>query len=153
MPHEVSPVNRVRVLRAGAEAGGAASPKKPGGGGMGERELWSQRAVCGRAEHLEAAGLGSRELALFIDAVCAMIVPVESHFIWRPQLRDASDEVVLEAAVNGRADASGREARLHEDCWLLCREMRACRHGRVQATAGPQWRTAAEGRRRTLAPR
>ena len=62
-------------------------------------------AVCGRAEHLEAAGLGARELALFIDAVCAMVVPVESHFVWRPQLRDASDEMVLEAAVNGRADA------------------------------------------------
>ena len=31
--------------------------------------------------------------------------PVESHFIWRPQLRDASDEMVLEAAVNGGAGA------------------------------------------------
>lgn len=62
-------------------------------------------AVCGRAEHLEAAGLGPRELAVFLDAVCALIVPVESHFIWRPQLRDASDEMVLEAAVNGRASA------------------------------------------------
>ncbi|HUE20652.1 MAG TPA: PIN domain-containing protein [Bryobacteraceae bacterium] len=25
--------------------------------------------------------------------------------IWRPQLRDPNDEMVLEAAVNGRADA------------------------------------------------
>jgi hypothetical protein len=28
---------------------------------------------------------------------------VEPHFTWRPQLDDADDELVLEAAVNGRA--------------------------------------------------
>ncbi|MBL8296031.1 MAG: PIN domain-containing protein, partial [Bryobacterales bacterium] len=31
--------------------------------------------------------------------------PVQSFFLWRPQLRDPGDEMVLEAAVNGRADA------------------------------------------------
>ncbi len=31
--------------------------------------------------------------------------PVETHFLWRPQLRDPGDEMVLEAGVNGRADA------------------------------------------------
>ena len=30
--------------------------------------------------------------------------PVEVHFRWRPQLTDPSDELVLEAAVNGSAD-------------------------------------------------
>ncbi len=34
-----------------------------------------------------------------------MVEPVESHFMWRPQLRDPGDEFVLEAAANGRADA------------------------------------------------
>ena len=34
-----------------------------------------------------------------------MIEPVEVHFQWRPQSRDPSDEMVLEAAINGRADA------------------------------------------------
>ena len=34
-----------------------------------------------------------------------MIEPVETHFMWRPQLRDPADELVLEAAVNGRAEA------------------------------------------------
>ena len=34
-----------------------------------------------------------------------VIVPVEVHYQWRPQLTDAGDEIVLEAAVNGRADA------------------------------------------------
>ena len=30
--------------------------------------------------------------------------PVEISFQWRPQLTDAGDEMVLEAAINGRAD-------------------------------------------------
>ncbi|MEZ5730137.1 MAG: PIN domain-containing protein [Burkholderiaceae bacterium] len=40
-----------------------------------------------------------------MDAVVAMAEPVETHFLWRPQLRDPADELVLEAAVNGRAAA------------------------------------------------
>lgn len=40
-----------------------------------------------------------------MDAILAMAEPVEAHFLWRPQLRDPSDEMVLEAAVNGRGDA------------------------------------------------
>lgn len=28
---------------------------------------------------------------------------METHFLWRPQLRDPADELVLEAAVNGQA--------------------------------------------------
>ena len=35
----------------------------------------------------------------------AMAEPVETHFMWRPQLRDPADELVLEAAVNGQAAA------------------------------------------------
>ena len=42
---------------------------------------------------------------LFIDAVIAMAEPVETHFLWRPQLRDPSDELMLKAAVNGQATA------------------------------------------------
>ena len=34
-----------------------------------------------------------------------MAEPVTTHFLWRPQLRDPADEMVLEAAINGRADA------------------------------------------------
>jgi len=32
------------------------------------------------------------------------VVPVRPHFLWRPQLRDPNDEMVLEAALNGGAD-------------------------------------------------
>jgi putative PIN family toxin of toxin-antitoxin system len=62
-------------------------------------------AVCLRPEHLAAAGLDRADAALFVDGVAALCEPVESHFVWRPQLRDPADEMVLEAAGNGQADA------------------------------------------------
>jgi predicted nucleic acid-binding protein len=60
-------------------------------------------AICRRSEHMAAAGLGADDVEIFVTAVVAMAEPVESHFMWRPQLRDPDDELVLEAAVNGRA--------------------------------------------------
>lgn len=51
------------------------------------------------------AGLGERDVGIFLDALIGLTEPVETHFLWRPQLRDPGDEMVLEAAVNGRADA------------------------------------------------
>ena len=51
------------------------------------------------------AGLSDKQLEIFLDAIAAMGEPVPTHFLWRPQLRDPNDEMVLEAAVNGRADA------------------------------------------------
>lgn len=62
-------------------------------------------ATCRLAEHQLASGLDLHEVEVFVDGVIAMADPVESHFIWRPQLRDPGDELVLEAAVNGRAEA------------------------------------------------
>lgn len=62
-------------------------------------------AVCRLAEHQLASGLDPREVEIFVDAVIAMCEPVETHFMWRPQLRDPGDELVLEAAANGRAEA------------------------------------------------
>jgi len=62
-------------------------------------------SVCLEAEHRLAAGLSERQADIFVTAVIAMAEPVQSHFLWRPQLRDANDEMVLEVAVNGRASA------------------------------------------------
>lgn len=62
-------------------------------------------ATCLLAEHRLAAGLGLEDTAIFIDAVIALCEPVENSFMWRPQLRDPADEMVLEAAVNGQARA------------------------------------------------
>jgi putative PIN family toxin of toxin-antitoxin system len=61
-------------------------------------------ATCSEAEQRLAAGLSEREVEIFLDAVVAMAEPVKTHFLWRRQLRDPGDEMVLETAVNGRAD-------------------------------------------------
>ena len=57
-----------------------------------------------RAEHLAASGASRAEVMLLLDALCAVCVPIEVSFLWRPMLRDPDDEMVLEVAVNGRAD-------------------------------------------------
>jgi putative PIN family toxin of toxin-antitoxin system len=62
-------------------------------------------ATCRLADHRLASGLSLDQVGIFVDAIIAMCDPVESHFVWRPQLRDPGDELVLEAAVNGHADA------------------------------------------------
>jgi putative PIN family toxin of toxin-antitoxin system len=62
-------------------------------------------AICSKAEHRLASGLSEREVDVFVTAVIAMAEPVVTYFRWRPQLRDPCDEMVLDAAVNGRADA------------------------------------------------
>jgi predicted nucleic acid-binding protein len=40
----------------------------------------------------------------FFTDLASAIEPVEIHFLWRPPLADAADEMVLEAAVNGQAE-------------------------------------------------
>lgn len=62
-------------------------------------------AVCGEAEHRTVAGLSPEEAEIYVTALIAMAEPVPVRYIWRPQLRDPADEMVLEAAVNGGADA------------------------------------------------
>jgi predicted nucleic acid-binding protein len=62
-------------------------------------------AQCLLAEHRLAAGLNAGEAQIFVDRLLALAEPVQLYFRWRPQLHDPGDELVLEAAVNGRASA------------------------------------------------
>ncbi len=62
-------------------------------------------AICHQLEHQTAAGLSSIEVDQFVTVVIAMAEPVLIHYLWRPMLRDPNDEMVLEVAVNGQADA------------------------------------------------
>ena len=62
-------------------------------------------AICTLAEHRLASGLAAKEAAQYVDSLIGMAEPVRAFFRWRPQLRDPGDELVLEAAVNGQADA------------------------------------------------
>ena len=62
-------------------------------------------SVLSRPEQLAATGLTLELVRGFVDELCALAEPVQIHFAWRPMLHDAADEMVLEAAVNGQADA------------------------------------------------
>jgi putative PIN family toxin of toxin-antitoxin system len=61
--------------------------------------------VLSRAEQRLATGMSEQDIESFLAALASACDPVEVHFRWRPQLSDPSDELVLEAAVNGMADA------------------------------------------------
>ena len=66
--------------------------------------LWLEyEAVLKRTEMLELHGYSIGEIDDILHGLAASVEPVTSHFLWRPQLRDPNDEMVLEAAVNGSA--------------------------------------------------
>jgi putative PIN family toxin of toxin-antitoxin system len=58
-------------------------------------------AVLKREEH----GLPAQYVDAFLAELALHVFPVEVRFVWRPQLTDADDEMVLEAAINGQAEA------------------------------------------------
>jgi putative PIN family toxin of toxin-antitoxin system len=62
-------------------------------------------AVLLRPEQQLAIGMTPSDVEGFLAAFASVAEPVELNFLWRPQLRDPADELMLEAAVNGRADA------------------------------------------------
>ncbi len=67
--------------------------------------LLEYEAVMTRPEHLAAARQTDDDAQVLIDAIADFAEHVEIDFIWRPQTRDPGDEMVLEAAINGQADA------------------------------------------------
>ena len=61
--------------------------------------------VLKRPAQLEVFGLALSDIDDILADLAGHILPVATHYQWRPQLRDPSDEMVLEAAVNAGADA------------------------------------------------
>lgn len=61
-------------------------------------------AVCCDRDQRIASGLSEADVRTVISALCRVAEPVVMWFLWRPQLRDPADEMVLEAAINGNAD-------------------------------------------------
>ena len=61
--------------------------------------------VLCRAEFLLSTRIAREEISAFLTDLAGIVRPVDIHFLWRPQLRDPGDEMVLETAVNARADA------------------------------------------------
>ena len=62
-------------------------------------------AVTTREAHLAAAGVTEDDVTNLLDSLAGKVSPIEIQFSWRPQLKDPDDEMVLELAVNGGADA------------------------------------------------
>jgi predicted nucleic acid-binding protein len=61
-------------------------------------------AVLTRPEQLSETGLTVKETNAVLDALAAVAERVSLRFLWRPQLQDTSDEMVLATAVNGGAN-------------------------------------------------
>jgi predicted nucleic acid-binding protein len=62
-------------------------------------------AVLTRPEHLTACGVSRADIGQVLDDLAAVAEPVKITFRWRPNLPDPDDDMVLETAVNGNADA------------------------------------------------
>jgi putative PIN family toxin of toxin-antitoxin system len=61
-------------------------------------------AVLIREEHRKVHGLSVQEVIEVVNALIRISESVQIRFLWRPLLPDPADDMVLETAVNGRAD-------------------------------------------------
>ena len=61
--------------------------------------------VLKRPEQMIVHELKIEEIDGLLAELAALILPVDIHFRWRPQSHDPNDEMVLEAAINGNAEA------------------------------------------------
>lgn len=67
--------------------------------------LWLEyEAVLKRDVIREMHQLSRSDIDDFLDALAIIVRPVHFHYLWRPQLRDPKDEMVLETTMNGQAD-------------------------------------------------
>ena len=58
-----------------------------------------------RPETLQQAGVPVRDALAFLDGFCAICLPIVVRVRWRPQSPDSGDDLVIDAAVNGFANA------------------------------------------------
>ena len=95
-------------------------------------------AVCLRPEHLLATGLSPVEVLSVVDMLVDKSHRTKIHFRHRPLTRDPSDEMVLETALNGNADAivtfnlkdyGSQKQRLGMECLLPRQALRRVKHG------------------------
>jgi predicted nucleic acid-binding protein len=62
-------------------------------------------AVLSRPEHVRVHQLSQQELDDALNELASLVHEVRVAYSWRPQLTDPGDEMVLDAAINGFADA------------------------------------------------
>lgn len=84
-------------------------------------------AVATRDEVLIASGLSRAEVQVILDVIVRASEWTRIHYTYRPMTRDPGDEMVLEAALNSRADAivtfnrrdfGDAPGRFNLGCWL-----------------------------------
>ncbi len=61
--------------------------------------------VLKRSGNLAVMNLTLGEVDTVLDVLCLRGEETQIHYLWRPQLTDAKDDMVLELAVNGMAEA------------------------------------------------
>ena len=61
--------------------------------------------VLSRPEHMRVHNFSISEIGEVLDTLSARAGHVSLYYDWKPQLRDANDELVLAVAINGSADA------------------------------------------------
>ncbi len=100
------------VLRAGFVSSAGASRRLLTAALMGRVTVVASTAlmleyedVLLRPGTLERAGVPARDALAFLDGFCAVCLPVTVRVRWRPQSPDSGDDLVIDAAVNGLADA------------------------------------------------
>lgn len=52
---------------------------------------------------VSAGKITKRSQELILNYMCAHAIPIDVHYLWRPFLNDADDEMVLEAAIAASA--------------------------------------------------
>jgi putative PIN family toxin of toxin-antitoxin system len=62
-------------------------------------------AKCLMPEHWQAAGITRADVQNYLETLAQTVLPVNLGFIWRGFLRDRDDEMILDAAMNGGAEA------------------------------------------------
>ncbi|WP_240905971.1 PIN domain-containing protein [Thiorhodococcus mannitoliphagus] len=65
--------------------------------------LLEYEAVLKRPETLNRSGGTAADMDVILDQLAAVLRRVPIWYLWRPQLRDANDDRVLEAAANAAA--------------------------------------------------
>lgn len=60
-------------------------------------------SVLLRPDQLAESGAEAKDAIDFLGYLNRLAEPVVLHYLWRPQLLDPADEMVLETAINGRA--------------------------------------------------
>ncbi len=80
--------------------------------------LLEYEAVLTRPEHLAAAGIDTNDVIAVLDEIAGLCVPVVFDYRWRPTGADRDDELVVETAINGRADmiATFNTRHMHHAC-------------------------------------